>query len=78
LKASVKVGKTITAKTVAVGGKLAVASTAKVTLTVKSGDTVCKVVGATLKGLKKGTCKVLASVKTGTKTKTATVTVTVS
>ena len=78
LKASVKVGKTITAKTVALGGKLTVAKTAKVTLTVKSGATVCRVVGATLKGLKKGTCKVLASVKTGTKTKTATVTVTVS
>ncbi|CAB4682828.1 MAG: hypothetical protein F2650_06760 [Actinobacteria bacterium] len=78
LKASVKVGKTITAKTVALGGKLTVAKTAKVTLRVTSGGTVCKVVGATLKGLKKGTCKVLASVKTGTKTKTATVTVTVS
>ena len=78
LKASVKVGKTIAAKTVALGGKLTVAKTAKVTLRVTSGATVCKVVGATLKGSKKGTCKVLASVKTGTKTKTATVTVTVS
>ena len=78
LKASVKVGKTIAAKTVALGGKLIVAKTAKVTLRVTSGATVCKVVGATLKGSKKGTCKVLASVKTGTKTKTATVTVTVS
>jgi len=78
LKASVKVNKTITAKAVAVGGKLAVASTAKVTLRVTSGTTNCAVAGATLKGLKKGTCKVLASVKTGTMTKTATVTVTVS
>ena len=77
LKASVKAGKTITAKTVARGGKLTVAKTAKVTLRVTSGTKVCKVVGATLKGLKKGTCKVRTSVKTGTKTKTATVTVTV-
>ena len=77
-KASVKVNKTIAAKTVALGGKLVVAKTAKVTLRVTSGATTCKVVGATLKGLKKGTCKVLASVKTGSKTKTATVTVTVS
>jgi phosphate transport system substrate-binding protein len=77
-KASVKVNRTISAKTVAVGGKLAVARTAKVTLRVTSGSANCRVVGATLKGVKKGTCKVLASVKTGTKTKTATVTVTVS
>ena len=77
-KASVKVNKTIAAKTVALGGKLVVAKTAKVTLRVTSGATTCKVVGATLKGLKKGSCKVLASVKTGSKTKTATVTVTVS
>ena len=75
---SVKVGKTISAMTVAKGSKLTIATTAKVTLKVTSGDKVCKVVGATLKGLKKGTCKVLATVKTGTKTATATVTVTVS
>ena len=75
---SVKVGKTISALTVAKGSKLTIATTAKVTLKVTSGDKVCKVVGATLKGLKKGTCKVLATVKTGTKTATATVTVTVS
>ena len=77
LKASVKVGKKISASTVARGGKLTVAKTAKVTLRVTSGTKVCKVVGATIKGLKKGTCKVRASVKTGTKTKIATVTVTV-
>jgi len=75
---SVKVGKTISALTVAKGSKLTITSTAKATLKVTSGATVCKVVGATLKGLKKGTCKVLATVKTGAKTATATVTVTVS
>jgi len=75
---SVKVGSTISAMTVAKGSKLSIGSTAKVTLKVTSGATVCKVVGANLKGLKKGTCKVLATVKTGAKTATATVTVTVS
>lgn len=75
---SVKVGKTISALTVAKGSKLTITSTAKATLKVTSGDKVCQVVGATLKGLKKGTCKVLATVKTGNKTATATVTVTVS
>jgi len=75
---SVKVGSTISAMTVAKGSKLSIGSTAKVTLKVTSGATVCKVVGANLKGLKMGTCKVLATVKSGTKTATATVTVTVS
>lgn len=75
---SVKATKTLTSTQVARAGFLSVTKSSKVTLTVTSGATSCKVVGATLKGLKKGTCKVLASVKTGSSTKTSTVTVTVS
>ena len=77
-KTSVKATKTLTSTQIARAGLLSVTKSSKITLKVTSGATSCKVVGATLKGLKKGTCKVLASVKTGSSTKTSTVTVTVS
>jgi hypothetical protein len=65
---TVKMSKTATAKSVATFAKLAVPSKAKVSLKVVSGYAkFCKVSGATLKGVKVGSCKVKVTVtpKTG-------------
>jgi ABC-type phosphate transport system substrate-binding protein len=76
--ASVKLNKTVKASVLAKLKNLTIAKTSKVTMKVTSGTKNCKVVGTTVKGLKKGSCKVRVSVKTGTKTKTATASVVVS
>ena len=55
--------KSATAKSIAIFAKIPVLSTSKVSLKVVSGYTkFCKVSGATLKGLKAGTCKVTVTV----------------
>jgi hypothetical protein len=55
--------KSATAKSIAIFAKIPILSTSKVSLKVVSGYTkFCKVSGATLKGLKAGTCKVTVTV----------------
>jgi hypothetical protein len=54
-------------KSLAVFGKITVPSGAKVTAVVTSSSkTICRVIGTTVKGIKKGTCRVAITVKTKT------------
>ena len=63
-------------KSIAVFGKMTVPSGAKVTAVVAtSSKTICRVTGTTVKGIKKGTCRVAITVKTKTGAKTRTVAV---
>ena len=58
-------------KSIAVFGKMTVPSGAKVTAVVAtSSKTICRVTGTTVKGIKKGTCRVAITVKTKTGAKT--------
>jgi len=58
-------------KSIAVFGKMTVPSGAKVTAVVAtSSKTICRVIGTTVKGIKKGTCRIAITVKTKTGTKT--------
>lgn len=60
---TVSKSKSATAKSIAIFAKIPVLSTSKVVLKVVSGYAkFCKVSGATLKGIKAGTCKVLVTV----------------
>lgn len=59
-----KVSKSATARSIAKFAKFKVPATSKVSLkVVPSSSKVCKVVGASLKGLKAGSCKVTVTVK---------------
>ena len=63
--------KAATLKSVAVFGKMTVPAGATVTAVVASSSkTICRVIGATVKGIKKGTCRVAITVKTKTGAKT--------
>jgi hypothetical protein len=63
--------KAATLKAVAVFGKMTVPAGATVTAVVAaSSKTICRVIGATVKGIKKGTCRVAITVKTKTGAKT--------
>ncbi len=63
--------KAATLKAVAVFGKMTVPSGATVTaVVVSSAKAICRVIGATVKGIKKGTCRVAVTVKTKTGAKT--------
>ena len=63
--------KAATLKSIAVFGKMTVPSGAKVTAVVAtSSKTICRVTGTTVKGIKKGTCRVAITVKTKTGAKT--------
>ncbi|NDG66908.1 MAG: hypothetical protein EBY23_08380 [Actinobacteria bacterium] len=77
---TVSTKKAATLKSVAVFGKMTVPAGASVTAVVAtSSKTICRVIGATVKGIKKGTCRVAITVKikTGAKT-TRTVAVSVA
>ena len=63
--------KAATLKAVAVFGKMTVPAGATVTAVVAaSSKTICRVIGATVKGIKKGNCRVAITVKTKTGAKT--------
>ena len=63
--------KAATLKSIAVFGKMTVPSGAKLTAVVAtSSKTICRVTGTTVKGIKKGTCRVAITVKTKTGAKT--------
>ncbi len=63
--------KAATLKSVAVFGKMTIPAGATVTAVVASSSkTICRVIGATVKGIKKGTCRVAITVKTKTGAKT--------
>ena len=63
--------KAATLKAVAVFGKMTVPSGATVTaVVVSSAKAICRVIGATVKGIKKGTCRIAITVKTKTGAKT--------
>jgi len=68
---TVSTKKAATLKSVAVFGKMTVPAGATVTAVVASSSkTICRVIGATVKGVKKGTCRVAITVKTKTGAKT--------
>jgi hypothetical protein len=66
--------KSVTLKATALYGGLSVPTGAKVTVTVSStSKSICRVSGATLKGVKQGTCRVVVTVKSKTGNKKSTV-----
>lgn len=68
---TVSTKKAATLKSLAVFGKMTVPSGAMVTAVVASSSkTICRVIGTTVKGIKKGTCRVAVTVKTKAGAKT--------
>jgi hypothetical protein len=66
--------KSVTLKATAVYGGLSIPAGAKVTVAVSStSKSICRVSGATLKGVKQGLCRVVVTVKSKTGNKKSTV-----
>lgn len=74
-----KVGRTLTAKSLAKTAKLKVTSKSRLALTItRSSQSRCRVIGTSIRATKKGQCRVTVTVRTGSKKTSKTVAVTIS